>query len=181
MVTRRSVRRTAAAVAVVGAAVAGSAVFVGTASAMPTDFNCTSGQIDTTLVAGDPGAGQRYASVQFTAKPGNRCYLRGALPLSLADAPGITVAQNVPADGGPLVTVSDGHPASMLLHWTGIEAPADQVRPTSVTVVAPASTDLRGDYSDPRITLPWNQGPLDDAPEAHTLTVNAVQPGAAQY
>lgn len=124
MVTRRSVRRTAATIAVLGAAVAGTTVFAGAASAMPAGGTCASGQLDTTLVAGDPGAGQRYANVQFTAKPGQTCTLRGALPLSLAGAPGIVVARDAPADGGPVVTVSDGHPASMLLHWTGIEAPA---------------------------------------------------------
>lgn len=177
MATRLNVRRAIAVVAVAGAAAAGSALLAGTASAMPTDFNCTSAQIDTSLVWGDPGAGQRYGYVQFTAKPGVRCNIGGALPVSLADAPGVSVVE----DDSPsqFVTIYDGESATMLLHWTGIEARADQVTPTSITVTAPSDEDLAGNVSDPEITLPWTLGPLDNAPEAHTLRVSAVTFGPA--
>ncbi|GAB3149805.1 hypothetical protein GCM10027258_46880 [Amycolatopsis stemonae] len=176
MTIRPSVRRTVTALTVTGAAVLATA---GTAVAMPTDFRCTSAQVDTTLVAGSPGAGQRYASVEFTAKPGESCTLQGALPVALAGAPGVTVTPDPAAADAPSVTVAEGAPASMLLHWTGIEGPENQVRPASVTVTAPQTTTPRGDTSDPAITLPWNQGPLDDAAEAHGLTVGAVTAGPA--
>jgi hypothetical protein len=162
------------------AAIAGAtAVFAGagTASAMPTDFRCTAGQVDTALLAGDPGAGQRYAYVQFTAKPGVSCNFQGALPVALTGADGITVTPVT--EDAPLVTIADGQSATMLLHWTGIEAPENQARPSSVTVTAPGTTDPRGTDSDPRITLPWNQGPLDNSADAHSLTVGAVTAGAA--
>jgi uncharacterized protein DUF4232 len=180
MSVRPSVRRTVTTLAVTGAAATAVVAAAGTASAMPTDFHCTSSQLDTTLVAGSPGAGQRYASIQFTAKPGESCTLPGALPVSLAGADGITVTPDPAAADAPPVTVTDGAPASMLLHWTGIEAAENQVQPASVTVTAPQTTTPRGDTSDPAITLPWTQGPLDDSAEAHELTVGAVTAGPAE-
>jgi hypothetical protein len=180
MPARPSLRRTVTALAVTGMAATAVAAAAGTASAMPTDFACTASQIDTTLVAGSPGAGQRYAYVQFTAKPGESCTLQGALPVALTGADGIAVTPDPAAADAPPVTVTDGAPASMQLHWTGIEAPENQVRPASVTVTAPQTTTPRGDTSDPAITLPWNQGPLDDSAEAHGLTVGAVTAGPAQ-
>jgi cell division septation protein DedD len=165
-------RRFVAGTAVLGATAAIVLTSAAAASAMPTDFRCTSAQVDTTLVPGSPGAGQRYALVKFTAKPGVTCNFQGSLPVSLAGAPGITVVN----EGGdaPLVTISDGQSATMLLHWTGIESPENQVQPASVTVVAPSDTDPRGVTSDPHITLPWNQGPMDDSAQAHELIVGPV-------
>ena len=150
-----------------GAAATAVVAASGPAVAMPTDFRCTSSQVDTTLVPGSPGAGQRYASVQFTAKPGESCTLQGALPVALAGAAGITVTHDPSAADAPTVTVADGAPASMLLRWSGIEATENQVQPASVTVTAPQTTTPRDDTSDPAITLPWNQGRLDDSAEAH--------------
>lgn len=181
MSVRPHVRRTVVALAVTGAATTAVVAAAGTASAMPTDFACTASQVDTTLVAGSPGAGQRYASVQFTAKPGETCTLQGALPVALTGAEGITVTPDPAAADAPRVTVTDGAPASMLLHWTGIEAPEHQVEPASVTVTAPQTTTPRGETSDPAITLPWNQGPLDDSAEAHELVVGPVTAGPARY
>ncbi|MDT8911433.1 DUF4232 domain-containing protein [Amycolatopsis sp. PS_44_ISF1] len=168
-------RHLAAAAAIAGA----TAVFAGagTASAMPTDYRCTAGQVDTTLVPGDPGAGQRYAYVQFTAKPGVSCNFEGALPVTLTGADGIAVQPTT--EVSPVVTIEAGQSATMLLHWTGIEAPENQVTPASVTVTAPGTTDPRGVDSDPHITLPWNQGPLDDSVDTHSLDVGAVTAGAA--
>ena len=167
-------RRFAAGTAVLGTATVVALVPVAAASAMPTDFRCTAGQVTTTLLPGEPGAGQRYAQVQFTAKPGVTCNFQGSLPVSLTGAPGIVVTTEDNAANAPLVTISDGQSATMLLHWTGIEAPEDQVTPANVTVVAPSDTDPRGVTSDPNITLPWNLGGLDNSAEAHDLIVGPV-------
>jgi hypothetical protein len=170
-------RRFVAATAVLGATAAVVLTSAAAASAMPTDFRCTSAQVDTTIVPGSPGAGQRYAYVQFTAKPGVTCNFQGSLPVSLAGAPGITVTNE--ATDAPLVTISNGQSATMLLHWTGIESPENQVEPSGVTIVAPGTTDPRGVTSDPHITLPWTQGAMDDSAQAHELIVGAVTAGAA--
>ncbi|MFI9387691.1 DUF4232 domain-containing protein [Kutzneria sp. NPDC052558] len=167
-------RRTAAGATVLGAVAVAALVPAAGASAMPTDFRCTSAQVTTTLTPGSPGAGQRYAQVTFTAKPGQSCNFQGSLPVSLAGAPGITVTTESDVANAPLVTISDGRSATMLLHWSGIEAPADQVTPTGVTVVAPSTTDPRGVSSDPNITLPWNLGAMDNSAQAHNLYVGPV-------
>jgi cell division septation protein DedD len=168
-------RRIVAGTAVLGATAAVVLTSAAAASAMPTDFRCTSAQVDTTLVPGSPGAGQRYATVKFTAKPGVMCNFQGSLPVSLTGAPGVTVTNE--AGDAPLVAISDGQSATMLLHWTGIEAPENQVQPASVTVVAPSDTDPRGVTSDPHITLPWNLGAMDDSAQAHELIVGPVTAG----
>ena len=168
-------RRFIAGTAVLGATAAVALTTAAAASAMPTDFRCTSAQVETTLVPGSPGAGQRYAYVKFTAKPGVTCNFQGSLPVSLAGAPGVTVTYE--AGDAPLVTISNGQSATMLLHWTGIESPANQVQPTGVTIVAPGVTDPRGATSDPHITLPWNLGALDNSAQAHELIVSPVTAG----
>jgi Protein of unknown function (DUF4232) len=165
-------RRAVAAVALAGVAVTGSVLWVGTASATPADHLCTADEVTTALVAGHPGAGQRYAYVQFTAKPDRGCSLHGSQPVSLADAAGVTVSN----DGaqGALVTIADGQSARMLLHWTGIEASQNQVTPSSITVTLPSDT-----APATTVTLPWNQGALDNSAQAHSLTVSAVEQDAA--
>ncbi|MEU4666878.1 DUF4232 domain-containing protein [Amycolatopsis sp. NPDC023774] len=170
-----TLRRAATVTALAGAAAASVAFLgAGTASAMPTDFRCTAAQVDTSIVAGDPGAGQRYANVVFTAKPGESCNFQGALPVSFTGADGVTVTPEAGSSDAPLVTIADGQQATMLLHWSGIEAPEHQVQPSAVTITASGTTTPRGDTSDPQITLPWDQSPLDASAEAHTVTVGPV-------
>ncbi|MGO1052555.1 DUF4232 domain-containing protein [Crossiella sp. CA198] len=167
-----NLRRGLAAVAVLAATATGGALWTGSAVANPTDQPCRAGQLDATLVAGSPGAGQRYASVQFTAKRGTACKLAGALPVTLRGAPGVTVvADNA---GAPPVYLAGGKSAHIVLHWTGIGAPEQQQTPGSVTVGLPG----RGSGVS---TLRWDQGAVDAFPEAHTLSVGAVRPGPAEY
>jgi hypothetical protein len=160
-----------AAAAVLGAAVVGASLWAGTASAMPAE-GCNADQLITTVVHGDPGAGQRYAEVQFTAKAHQYCQLKGILPVSLAGAPGVNVVADtsVAADPEKPVHLSPGRSAHVVLHWTGITE--NQVTPTSVTITTP------GDRGQ-QITLPWNQGSMDASDEANTLLVSGVQPGPA--
>lgn len=161
-----------AAAAVLGAAVVGVGLWAGTASAMPNE-GCNADQLVTTVVHGDPGAGQRYAEVQFTAKANQYCQLKGNLAVSLAGAPGVNVVADTSSASSPetVVHLRPGQSAHVLLHWTGIEE--NQVTPSAITITAP------GDYGKQQITLPWTQGPMDASAEAHTLTVGAVQQGPA--
>ncbi|MBP2478435.1 hypothetical protein JOF53_007307 [Crossiella equi] len=163
-------RRGAALTAVLATAATSALLFTGVASANPTDQPCKAEQLDTTLVAGSPGAGQRYASLQFTAKPGNACKLDGQVAVALTGAPGVVVELDGTAPG-QAVYLTQGRFAHVLLHWTGIGAPEQQQRPSSVTVGLPGTNSLE---------LPWNQGPLDAFDEAHTLRVGPVQAGPAE-
>ncbi|MEC3979578.1 DUF4232 domain-containing protein [Amycolatopsis sp. H20-H5] len=162
------VRRGIATAAVLGAATVGVVVAAGSASAMPAE-GCNADQVTTTLVAGSPGAGQRYAEVVFTAKAHQYCQLKGSIPVSLNGAPAITVSLDN-ASEAKVVHLRPGTSAHELLHWTGIEARADQATPESITVRTPGD---RGQS----VTLPWNQGPLDASADAHTLRVGVVEAG----
>ncbi|GAB3893049.1 hypothetical protein GCM10029964_069200 [Kibdelosporangium lantanae] len=149
-----------------------------TASAMPTDFDCTAGDMNTTLVYGGAGAGNRYAAIQFTANPGVTCTLPGSLPVDLVDAHDVLINNEAPADAPP-VQLSEGSPAYVPLHWTAIAGPDQQQTPLAVTVTAPQESNPRGDYSDPNISLTWPFSAVDTTPESHTIDVGAVTQGTA--
>lgn len=157
-------------------ALAATGLAAGTANAMPTDFHCTAGDLDTTLVYGGAGAGQRYASVQFTAKPGVSCTLPGSLSLDLVGAHDVLIDNQARGDA-PAVRVSEGSPAYLPLHWSAIEE--QQQTPLALIFTAPQQYNPRGDYSDPQVTLPWTFGGVDAAPENHTIDAGAVTPGPA--
>lgn len=178
MITRRTGYGIVATLAVAGAAAGVTVLATGSAQAMPTDFECTSGQVSATLVPGDAGMGNRGGYVQFTANPGESCTLPGSLPAELTGARDVLLAPDAPADAPP-VQLSDGSSAYVQLHWTGIEAAADQETPLAITMTAPQTVDPRGVESDPAITLDWTLGPVDATPQNHTIDVGAVTPGTA--
>ncbi|SFO07035.1 DUF4232 domain-containing protein [Amycolatopsis rubida] len=173
-----TVRTTAAALLVAGAAAGTVALTTGTASAMPTDFNCTSGQVTTKLVYGGAGAGGRDGAVQFTAKPGETCTLPGSLPVDLTGAHDVLVSSDAAPDA-PAVEVSNGSSAYLPLHWTAIGAPGEQETPLALTVTAPQETSPRGDTSDPKIDLSWNLGGVDATSGSHTVHTGTMTAGTA--
>ncbi|WP_328604550.1 DUF4232 domain-containing protein [Amycolatopsis sp. NBC_00345] len=178
MNTRTTLRRTVAALAVAGAAAGATALAAGTANAMPTDFNCTSGQITTKLVYGGAGAGNREGFLQFTAKPGETCTLPASVPVDLVGAHDVLVNQQVPADA-PAVQLTNGSSAYIPLHWTAIDPSSQQQTPLAIDVTAPQETTPRGDQSDPEITVPWSLGGVDTSAASHSVDVGAVTAGVA--
>jgi hypothetical protein len=172
----RNVRRSVVTAVAVGAvAVAGAVSTGGTAAAATgpaAPAQCDAGQLTTTLVAGDPGAGQRYASVQFTAKAGQTCQLTGVLPLSLTGAAGVRVVPD--GTTGSPVTLGPGQSGYELLHWGAIAPPAQQVTPAGVRVQTPGPAANV-------VSVPWNQGPVDNTPTDDTVTVSPVVAGTAEY
>lgn len=97
--------------------------------------------------------------MRFTAKPGQTCKLPGHLPVTLTGAHNVLIGDDVPSNAPP-VTISKGKSAEILLHWTAIEAEADQQTPLAITV---SGHDL-----------PWNQGSVDATAATHTIEVGAV-------
>ncbi|GAA1991414.1 DUF4232 domain-containing protein [Amycolatopsis minnesotensis] len=178
MTARTNVRRIAATLLVAGAAAGVTAVATGTASAMPTDFNCTSGQVTSQLVYGGAGAGGRDAAIQFTAKPGETCTLPGSLPTGLVGAHDVLLSSDAAPDA-PSVQISDGSSAYIPVHWSATGSPGEQETPLAITVTAPQETSPRGDTSDPLITLPWNLGEVNATPESHTIHTGAMTAGTA--
>jgi hypothetical protein len=177
MNTRSTLRRTVAVFAVAAATAGVTAFAAGTAVAMPTDFECTSGQLATRLVDGG-GVGNRQAAVQLTAKPGVSCILPGSLPVDLTGAHSVLIGDNAPV-GAPSVWLSDGASAYIPLRWTALEPYADQQTPLAITVTAPQQVDPRGDHSDPVMTVDWNLGAVDATAASHVIDVGAVTPGLA--
>jgi hypothetical protein len=176
---KNNVRRGVAAVAAL-TAVAGIAVWgAGVASATTTGAaQCNADQLAITLVNGEPGAGNRYAALQFTALPGQYCQLYGVLAFTLAYASGVNVV--VDSSGAAPVDLTPGQSANEQLHWVSVQAPANQVIPGSLTVQA------AGPLGD-TVTLQWTEGPVDDYVHNYgngtvydnIINVSAVRPGAA--
>ncbi|ONI90986.1 hypothetical protein ALI144C_01800 [Actinosynnema sp. ALI-1.44] len=184
MTIRTTVRRTAAALAVAGVAAGTGAFFATSASAAPaggdepTVFACTSNQFTTKLVPGDAGAGQRHGALQFTANPGERCYLPGRIDVNLVGAHNVLINNEADANA-PAVPLSNGSSAYVQLHWTGIASEEEQQTPNGITVTAPSDTNMRGDYIDPNVLVDWNLGAVDANEGSHTIDVGAMTQGEA--
>ncbi|MGW7538862.1 DUF4232 domain-containing protein [Amycolatopsis sp. NPDC054798] len=176
----KNIRRIAVAVAVAGGA---AAVFAGTAGATTatTDssaLQCTANQFSTKLVYGGAGAGQRHAALQFTANPGERCFLPGKADVGLIGAHNVLVNNEAAADAPP-VLLADGSSAYVPLHWTAIGSEGEQQTPNGLTMTAPADTNPRGDYINPNVTVDWTFGAVDADQNSHTIDVGALTPGEA--
>ncbi|KAA9166786.1 DUF4232 domain-containing protein [Amycolatopsis acidicola] len=204
MTIRTILRRTAATLALAGIATGASALAVSTASASEfslgsgvasvssasqaqgtgsassasTVSECTSNQFTAELVYGGAGMGNRNAAIQITANPGERCYLPGNLTTNLVGAHNVLLTSTAPADA-PNVALTDGSSAYIPLHWTGIEAAADQQTPNAITFDAPADSNMHGDYIDPTVSLDWTLGAVDASANSHTIEVGAVTQGTA--
>ncbi|GAA4523135.1 DUF4232 domain-containing protein [Amycolatopsis samaneae] len=182
MTVRTHLRRTVAVLAVAGATAGMTALAAGTASAEggygPSVFPCTANQFSGKVVYGGAGAGNRNAAIQFTANPGERCSLPGKLGVDLVGARNVLVDNQAPADA-PAVVLADGSSAYVPLHWTAIEAEAQQQTPNGLTFTAPSDSNPHGDHIDPNVTLGWDLGPVDAGADSHTLDVGALTRGTA--
>ncbi|OZM72789.1 hypothetical protein CFN78_14345 [Amycolatopsis antarctica] len=178
MTTRTTLRRTAAALAVAGAAAGITALSTGTAAAQPTVFECQSNQISSKLVYGGAGVGNRDAAIEFTANEGERCTLPGKLAVGLAGDGSVQAVSDAPEDA-PSVALTNGSSAHVPLHWTDTEPKAEQHTPSAIHVQAPADSNPHGDPVNPDIALPWTFGAVDASADQHTVTVGAVTRGPA--
>src|ERR1044072_2407717 len=94
-----TLRRSIAAIAVTGAVTGIVTGVVGVATASPKPpAACTPSQFTTKLLPGDPGAGQRYATVRFTAKAGQKCILPGHLEVTPTGAHNVLIDDEAPTD-----------------------------------------------------------------------------------
>ncbi|HVV13502.1 DUF4232 domain-containing protein [Amycolatopsis sp.] len=202
MIIRKTLRRTAAALAVTGIAAGGSALLAGTAAAADgftlgaatasisqapgagsassasSVAECTANQFTAKLVYGGAGMGNRDAAIQLTANPGERCYLPADLTTNLVGADNVLLADQAPA-GSPDVALTDGSSAYIPLHWTSIEPSSAQQTPNAITFDAPSDSNMHGDYINPTVELPWDLGAVDADQTSHTIEVGAVTQGTA--
>ncbi|MBK1787452.1 DUF4232 domain-containing protein [Prauserella cavernicola] len=172
MTIRTHLRRTGATLAVATMAAGVATLASGAAQAESTDLGCTAQQVDTTLVPGEPGAGSRYGYLEFTAKPGEACYLSGSVPVNLVGAHDVLLSNEAPSDA-PHVYLRDGSSAHVNLRWTAIAANDQQQKPLAITV------DTPGNPEAPAISVPWTLDSVDATPDSHTVHVGAATGGPA--
>lgn len=139
---------------------------------------CTANQFTTKLIPGDPGAGNRYGALQFTAKPGERCGLSGVPKVELVGARNVLLRNTAP-DNAPAVGIANGSSAYVPLRWTAIAAPGEKQTPNAITYIAPSNSNPHGDPIDPNVSQEWNLGAVDANTGSHTIEVGAVQAGTA--
>jgi Domain of unknown function (DUF4232) len=127
----------------------------------PRPDRCHTSELTGRLVAGSPGAGQRYATLTLTDTGGQTCTIDGygGLGLAAADGSALPTRQNRVASPAPvLVTLHPGQAVSAQLHWgavtgTGDNAPgACQPTPATLRVIPPDETDA--------LSVPWSLGPV---------------------
>ena len=170
------------AAALTGAAVLGMAALAAAAApgaaAAPTSGACTTSDLSVRLLAGSPGAGQRFATVVLTDTGGRTCTVTGYGGLALLGAPGQGVPtdlRRVPTPAPATVTLSPGASARSLLHWTVVPAAnetgtACEPTPTTVVVTPPDQTTAA--------LRPWTFGPVCQHGQ---IEQNAYVPGSAAF
>jgi hypothetical protein len=90
-------------------------------SAPAQERKCTASMLSGTIEPGDPGAGNRYATLIITNTAAEPCTLWGYGGLELVDATGKALPTNVTRQGDPapaLVDLGPGEMAAKDLHWT---------------------------------------------------------------
>jgi uncharacterized protein DUF4232 len=155
-----------------------SAAAVPAASAGGTTPGCTTADLGARLLAGSPGAGQRYATVVLTDTGGRTCSVTGYGGLALLGAPGQGVPTDLQRVGSPAprtVTLSPGGSARSLLHWTVVPA-GDETG----AACQPAATTAVVTPPDGRTAalVPWSSGPVC---QHGAIQQNAYVPGSAAF
>ena len=102
---------------------------------------CSTVDLAAHLLAGSPGAGQRYATIVLTNTSGRTCTVGGYGGMALLGAPGQGVPTDLHRNASPApstVSLAPGGSARSLLHWTVTPAsdePGTACEPTAVTAV----------------------------------------------
>lgn len=122
---------------------------------------CAPSMLSGRLVAGSPGAGQRYATLIVTNSSHANCTLYGYSGLQLTDSDGKPLPTQLVRAANPaprLVVLATGKSASADLHWGVVPGSGEpdtgpcEPTPTSIAVIPP------DEYSP--FSAPWNFGPV---------------------
>ncbi len=159
---RRTVALTGAAALAAGTlaltgvtALAGPAAAAGGAGTPPT---CTTAELTGQVLAGSPGAGQRYGTLVLTDTGHRTCAVTGYGGMALLGAPGEGVPtdlQRVPGRPVRPVVLAPGSSARSSLHWTVV--PADDENGMSCEPVAPTVAITPPDQTS-ALLVPWGLG-----------------------
>lgn len=127
----------------------------------PQSTRCTAATLRGELKAGDPGAGQRYATLLVTNTGKVSCTLYGYGGLALLDKSGNalrTQLERRPNPGPKLVTLRPGAKAGKELHWGAVPGQGEptsgpcQPEPAKISVIPP---DERAPFE-----VAWSFGPV---------------------
>ncbi|HSV65894.1 MAG TPA: DUF4232 domain-containing protein [Mycobacteriales bacterium] len=154
----------------------------GTPTAAPTTpaagTRCHTGDLAIRLVAGSPGAGQRYASIVLTNTTARTCTIYGYGGLVLLDPARHELPTRVlrdPTAPPRTVVLRSGQQAASQLHWTVVP---DAHEPTTGPC-EPTPAYLRVIPPDERtsLTTPWPYGPVC---QHGKITQGAYRPGSGE-
>jgi hypothetical protein len=122
---------------------------------------CHTSELTGSLVAGSPGAGQRYATLVLQNTGGRICTVFGYGGIGLAAASGGALPTNqvrVPAPAAAPVTLRPRASVRSALHWSAVAGTGDATtgdcQPVAAVlrVIPPDETDA--------LTVAWNGGPV---------------------
>ncbi len=110
------------------------------------------------LIAGSPGAGQRYATLELMNTSHHACHTYGHVGLQLLGAHGSQVATDTVWDSTTTsrrVVLAPGAAATAQLHWSAIQSNGDQTGPC---VTAPTHIEITPPDTTSSLTLKWSGG-----------------------
>jgi Protein of unknown function (DUF4232) len=133
----------------------------GSGGGTPAVDRCHTSELTGSLVPGDSGAGQRYATLVLKDTGGQTCTINGFGGLGLVDAAGKALPSKQVRAASPapaLVTLKPGATVQSQLHWGAVSGTGDsatgpcQPTPAALTVIPPDETDA--------LRVAWQGGPV---------------------
>ena len=121
---------------------------------------CHTSELTGRLVPGDPGAGQRHATLVLTDTGGQTCTIDGFGGLGLVDAQGhgLPTQQVRSGSAGGVVTLRPGAAVSAQLSWGAVpgtgDSPTGDCQPTAAALQV-----IPPDETDP-LSVTWTGGPV---------------------
>jgi hypothetical protein len=127
------------------------------AASMPA---CSTSELSATLIAGSPGAGQRYATLELMNNSRHSCHTYGHVGLQFLGSHGRRVATDVIWDSHPTprrIVIPAGAAATAQLHWAAVPGTGDQSGPC---VTPPTRVEITPPDQTSPLTIAWKGGPV---------------------
>jgi hypothetical protein len=148
-------------VAIVLAGLTGAASAIGEPSGVAqasTLRPCRTSDLSARIVAGSPGAGQRYATLLLTNRSRHTCHTYGYVGMLFLDAHGRAVVTDVVRDhytNPHRVVLAPGRRAAAVLHWTVVQGTGDGRGPC---VTPPRRVEITPPDEFSHLTIRWRGG-----------------------
>ncbi len=119
---------------------------------------CHVADLSAQLVAGSPGAGQRYGTLVLTNRSSHTCHTYGYVGMAFLNAHGHAMATDVvrQASSRPhRVVLAPGQRATSQLHWSDVPGVGDETGPC---VSAPRRLEITPPDMYRHLVIAWNGG-----------------------